>query len=98
MRACALDQGVVQMESTNGHVKRWLAVSDDVQASTSFETTIYGERQQVDPAKALFMFLQRLWFDLQAHNMHPGFDIRSYMSNSLGSIIELPDLALHASK
>lgn len=97
-RACALDQGVVHMESSNGHVTRWLAVSDETQTCRSFETSIFGERQLVDPAKALFMFLQRLWFDLQAHNIHPGFDIRSYMSDSLGSVIELPNDVLYAGK
>lgn len=91
IRVCALDQGVIHMESTNGHVQRWVAVSDTPGATRLFTTTVQGQPVQVDPAKSLFMFLQRLWFDLQTHRLHPGFDIRSYMSTVLGTVIEVCD-------
>lgn len=80
IRACALDQGVIHMESTNGYVQRWVAVATDAGVTRAFNTSVQGQSVLVDPAKALFMFLQRLWFDLEIHQLHPGFDIRSYMS------------------
>lgn len=91
IRICALDQGVIQMESTNGFVQRWVATSDNPTVTREFTTTVQGQAIQVDPAKALFMFLQRLWFDLQTHKLHPGFDIQSYMSAVLDSVIEVRD-------
>lgn len=91
VRVCALDQGVIHMESTNGFVQRWVAVADDPGVTRAFTTSVQGRHVSIDPAKALFMFLQRLWFDLQTHKLHPGFDIRSYMSTVLGTVIELGD-------
>jgi hypothetical protein len=91
IRVCALDQGVIHMESTNGFVQRWIAVADDPGVSRAFATSVMGERVIVDPAKALFLFMQRLWFDLQDHKLHPGFDIRSYMSTVLGTVIQVED-------
>jgi hypothetical protein len=32
-----------------------------------------------------------LWFDLEAHLLHPGFDIRSYTSEILGTVGEVKD-------
>lgn len=95
IRVCALDQGVIHMESSNGHVQRWVAVADDPGVSRAFSTTVQGHEVFVDPAKALFMFLQRLWSDLQTHKVHPGFDIRSYMSTVLGAAIEVPNELLY---
>lgn len=91
IRICALDQGVIHMESTNGYVQRWVAVATDAGTTRAFHTTVEGQNILVDPAKSLFMFLQRLWFDLETHKLHPGFDIRSYMSTVLGTVIEVPD-------
>jgi hypothetical protein len=91
IRVCALDQGVIHMESTNGFVERLLAVAD-TGVTRSFETKVGGHSEAVDPAKALFLFLARLWFDLQKHNLHPGFDIRSYMSTVLGTVIQVRDI------
>lgn len=92
IRVCALDQGVVFMESTNGYVQRFVAVAEDAGATRAFETTVGGQSERVDPAKALFIFLHRLWSDLQSHKLHPGFDIRSYMSVILGTVIEVRDV------
>jgi len=95
IRACALDQGVIHMESTNGYVQRWVAMATDAGTTRAFSTTVQGERIPVDPAKALFMFLHRLWVDLDHHSLHPGFDIRSYMSTVLGTVIEVPNETLY---
>jgi len=95
IRVCALDQGVIHMESTNGYVQRWVAVAADKDITRAFETSVQGQKVLVDPAKSLFMFLQRLWFDLEAHKLHPGFDIRSYMSSVLDVVIEVPNELVH---
>ncbi|MCP4260702.1 MAG: hypothetical protein GY774_24730 [Planctomycetes bacterium] len=95
IRACALDQGVIHMESTNGYVQRWVAVATDAGTTRAFSTTVQGKHIPVDPAKSLFMFLQRLWFDLEHHHLHPGFDIRSYMSTVLGTVLEVPDKLIY---
>jgi hypothetical protein len=91
IRACALDKGVIHMESTNGYVHRWAAAATDTGVTRAFETTVQGQKTLIDPAKALFIFLQQLWADLEQHNLHPGFDIRSYMSTVLGNVIEVPN-------
>jgi hypothetical protein len=91
IRVCSLDQGVIHMESSNGYVQRFVAIATDEGVTRAFKTTVCGEPVLVDPAKALFMFLQRLWFDLETHRLHPGFDIRSYMSTVLGTVIEVPN-------
>jgi hypothetical protein len=87
----ALDQGFVRMESSNGHVQRLLAEAIDAGVSRAFETRLLGKRIAVDPAKALFLFVHRLWSDLETHELHPGFDIRSYMSAVLGTVIPVSD-------
>lgn len=79
------------MESTNGYVQRWVAVATDAGVARAFNTSVQGQQVLIDPAKSLFMFLQRLWFDLETHKLHPGFNIRSYMSTVLGTVIEVPD-------
>lgn len=91
IRVCALDQGVIHMESSNGYVQRWVAEAVDAGVTRAFETKVQGHTILVDPAKSLFMFLQRLWLDLETHKLHPGFDIRSYMSTVLGAVIEVRD-------
>ena len=91
IRVCSLDQGVIHMESTNGYVQRWVAIATDAGVNRAFNTMVQDKPVLVDPAKSLFMFLQRLWFDLQTHKLHPGFDIRSYMSTVLGTAIEVPN-------
>ncbi len=91
IRVCSLDQGVIHMESTNGYVQRFVAVATDAGVTRAFNTTVQGQPVLVDPAKSLFMFLQRLWFDLETHKLHPGFEIRSYMSAVLGTVLEVPN-------
>ncbi len=91
LRVCSLDQGVINMESSNGYVQRHVAVATDHGFNRAFRKTVGGEHILVDPAKSLFLFLTRLWFDLQTHQLHPGFDIRSYMSAVLDTVIEVGD-------
>ena len=88
IRIAALDQGTIEMESTNGHVQRSLAITDS-DISRAFDTTIMGAPVKVDPAKTLFLFMNRLWFDLENHPLHPGFDIRSYTSRVLGTVMNV---------
>ncbi len=85
----ALDQGMITMESTNGYVQRSMAVAGDMQCSRVLHSRLGGKSVPIDPAKSLFFFLHRLWCDLDQHQMHPGFDIRSYMSDVLGSMIRV---------
>jgi len=89
IRIAALDQGTIEMESTNGYVQRTLAALADNDISRAFDTTIKGAPVKVDPAKALFLFMSRLWFDLENHPLHPGFDIRSYTSRVLGTVMRV---------
>ena len=91
----ALDQGTIRMESKNGYVQRFLAVAGDTQAPRLLPTRFKSETILVDPAKSLFFFMHRLWSDLEHHKLHPGFDIRSYMSTVLGSMIEVADDLLY---
>ncbi len=88
---CALDQGIISMGSTNRYIKRWMAVAGDSDAPHTFKTSLLGQPQDVDPAKSLYFFLQDLWFDLENHKLHPGFDIRSYTSKVLSSILVIED-------
>jgi hypothetical protein len=91
----ALDQGTIRMESTNGYVQRFLAVAGDTQAPRLLPTRLKSKTILVDPEKSLFFFMHRLWSDLEHHKLHPGFDIRSYMSTVLGSMIEVGDDLLY---
>jgi hypothetical protein len=91
----ALDQGSIRMESTNGHVQRFLAEVGDTRAPHILRTTLASKTVLVDPAKSLFFFMHRLWGDLQNHKLHPGFDIRSYVSTVLGSMIQVGDDLLY---
>tara|TARA_A100001391_G_scaffold55448_1_gene33964 strand:+ start:1639 stop:2484 length:846 start_codon:yes stop_codon:yes gene_type:complete len=86
---CALDKGLIKMESTNGHIARYAAISDREESARSFTASIAGGDIKIDPAKSLFLFLNTLWCRIEQHNMHPGFDIRSYMSPVMDSIIEV---------
>lgn len=90
LRACSLDQGTLSLESSNGYVSKHVAgAPNGVPPDYGYKTTtLKGTAITIDPAKSLFLFLSRLWFDLEHHQMHPGFDIRSYLSPSLGFIYD----------
>jgi hypothetical protein len=80
--ACALDKGLVFCRG-DGHISRWLAVAEEANNERNFSAT--GD--EVDPAKALFLFLETLWTMIEQSPRHPGFDIRSYMDYDLGAFI-----------
>ena len=53
----------------------------------SFEAGL--RRSRCDrPAKSLFLFLEQLWIGLNRRQIHPGFDIRTYMSDELDLVVE----------
>ena len=81
----SLDQGMVSLESSNEYVTRWATVASD-DDRRNFSKAIAKEKVVIDPAKTLFIALERLWQRLSQHHIHPGFDIRSYMNDSMGSI------------
>lgn len=83
---CALDKGIVFCRG-DGHIPRWLTVAEEVNDEHNFPVIADGHSLQVDPAKALFLFLETLWTMLEQSPRHPGFDIRSYMDFDLGSLI-----------
>jgi hypothetical protein len=62
-------------------------VGDETRRERYFRATGDGQEFYVDPAKALLMFLETLWTMLEQSPRHPGFDIRSYMDDDLGSFI-----------
>lgn len=84
--ACALDKGVV-FSRGDFHISRWMTIADEDHGERNFKCFNDGRRFEVDPAKALFLFLQTLWTMLEQSPRHPGFDIRSYIDNDLGSVI-----------
>lgn len=83
--ACALDKGVIF--SDGGMVSRWLAVAEEKNNERNFLATGDARSFEVDPAKSLLLFLELLWTRLEQSPRHPGFDIRSYMDQDIGSFI-----------
>ena len=77
------------MESSNLHVERWVLLAEDDALSRSFTTNVNGQETHVDPVKVLFIFLETLWQRLWQHRLHPGFDIRTYMTVAMSTIIDL---------
>lgn len=84
--ACSLDKGLIFCRG-DGHIPHWLTVGDETRKERYFQATGDGHEFDVDPAKALLMFLETLWTMLEQSPRHPGFDIRSYMDDDLGSFI-----------
>src|ERR1051325_1396847 len=89
LTVAALDQGIIKMENTNLHVERWVPIAAPDARSRSFITGVKGTDQYVDPVKVLLLFLETLWQRLWQHRLHPGFDIRTYMSNAMSTIIDM---------
>ena len=84
--ACALDKGLIFCRG-DGYIHRWLAVAEENDNERNFNATAEEHELRVDPAKTLFLFLETLWTMLEQSPRHPGFDIRSYMDEDLGSLI-----------
>lgn len=89
LTVCALDKGMISMESNNRHVQRWVSVAHDDALHRSFATTVQGKEVAVDPAKVLFTFLEHIWQELWQHKLHPGFDIRSYLSFAMDTFLDM---------
>jgi hypothetical protein len=81
---CALDKGII-FNRGDGHIARWLTIAEEVSKENNFPVIGGGLNLEVDPAKALLMFLETLWTMLEQSPRHPGFDIRSYMDADLGA-------------
>jgi len=94
--AVALDKGLIRMESSNGYVTRWVPVAA-TPSPQSCSVRVGGEDVLVDPAKSLLLFLETLWQRVSQHRIHPGFDIRSYMSEPMNSIQVIDDIGPEAS-
>ncbi len=92
LTVCALDQGLIKMVSTEASVERWAAVARQNEVNRTFDSQLRGDKVQIDPANSLFLFLETLWKRLSTHRLHPGFDIRTYMSWQQASVVEVPDV------
>ena len=88
--ACALDKGLIFCRG-DSHISRGLSVAEEANNERNFSATGDGNHIEVDPAKALFLFLETLWTMIEQSPRHPGFDIRSYMDNDLGTFIPFTD-------
>lgn len=84
--ACALDKGLIFCRG-DGHIPRWLAIAEEHHDEHNFPAIGGGHSLEVDPAKALFLFLETLWTMIEQSPRHPGFDIRSYIDFDLSSFI-----------
>jgi Domain of unknown function (DUF6602) len=82
---CSLDKGVM---FTRNHPIRWVAIAEKTNAR-NFEVIVDGHELEVDPAKALFSFLEILWTSIQQSPRHPGFDIRSYLDRHLNTFVSV---------
>jgi hypothetical protein len=83
----ALDKGVLKMETTNGYIQRLIPFAD-VGTDRAFAVQVGKHTIDIDPAKVLFLFLETLWNRVSDHSIHPGFDIRTYMSETMGTIVD----------
>lgn len=94
MTVSSLDQGIIKMESSNGYVQRWAMPADKeaIESKRSFETKIANNDIDIDPAKVLFIFLETLWQNISNSEIHPGFDIRSYISSRMNIIIPVEEI------
>lgn len=82
---CALDKGIIFCRG-DGNIAQWLAVAEG-NNQKNIMVLADGRNFQVDPAKALFLFLYTLWTILDQSPRHPGFDIRSYIDYDLGTVV-----------
>jgi len=85
----ALDQGIIRIDSGNSYVRRWLAEAVENSKNKALPSKAYDHDFLVDPAKSLFLYLETLWALLWTHRIHPGFDIRSYLSEELDRVVEI---------
>lgn len=89
LNVCALDKGMIMMNSSDTYVQRWVSFSHKDALHRSFSATVQGRRVAIDPANVLFTFLETLWERLWQHKLHPGFDIRTYLSSAMGTFLDM---------
>ena len=92
LTVCALDKGLIEMASSNTYITRIATIADKSATNRSFTTKIKRNVVNIDPAKSLFLFLDSIWTSLFEHKIHPGFDIRSYLSDSMDVIRKVEEL------
>lgn len=85
----ALDKGIIEIASSNRHVHRQVPIALEDAYSRSFDTIVAGKKEYIDPAKALLFFLENVWVSVSTHRLHPGFDIRSYMSYTMDVFLDM---------
>ena len=85
----ALDKGIIEIASSNRHIHRQIPIAMEDAYSRSFDTAVAGENEHIDPAKALLFFLESIWTSVSTHRLHPGFDIRSYMSYTMNVFLDM---------
>lgn len=85
----ALDKGIIEIASSNLHVDRKVPIAMEDSYHRSFEAIVAGKKIFIDPAKVLLFFLESLWVSVSTHRIHPGFDIRSYMSDSMDVFLDM---------
>jgi hypothetical protein len=89
LSVAVLDKGLINMESSNRYVERWVPIAEKDALARSFITCIDSQEVYVDPVTVLFIFLETLWQRLWQHRLHPGFDIRTYMTRAMNTMIDL---------
>jgi hypothetical protein len=85
----ALDKGIIEIASSNRHVHRQVPIAIEDAYSRSFDTILAGKKEYIDPAKVLLFFLESIWTSVSTHRLHPGFDIRSYMSYAMDVFLDM---------
>jgi hypothetical protein len=81
-----LDKGVIKMSSTNLNIQGIAAIADGP-LERAMPGTVMNRDVNIDPAKSLFLLLETLWQFVADSEVHPGFDIRSYLSHSMSRIM-----------
>jgi len=51
--------------------------------------TVMDVEVDIDPAKSLVLILETMWQFIGDSEVHPGFDIRSYLSQSMSRILTI---------
>lgn len=85
----SLDKGIIEIASSNRHVTRMVPIAMKDAYHRSFDTIVAGKKEYIDPAKVLLFFLESIWTTVSTHHLHPGFDIRSYMSYAMDVFLDM---------
>jgi hypothetical protein len=85
----ALDQGIVHCSTGEGFRRQWACIAGESREERGIPKRARDQPIRIDQAKSLFLFLEQLWIGLRRHRIHPGFDIRTYMSDELDQVIQV---------